>query len=67
MLMPLLQKVWAPKQILSPNFVYDGVATLAAETETGQRLRQNSPFAGILSPDEVWEIKLRHRHATSAA
>ena len=42
-------------------------AALTDETETGQRLRQNSPFAGILSPDEVWEIKSRHRHATTAA
>ena len=40
---------------------------LTAETNEGQRLRQNSPFAGILSPSEVWEIKARHRHATIAA
>lgn len=42
-------------------------ALLCAETEEGQRLRQNSPFAGVLSPAEVWEIKSRHRHATAAA
>lgn len=42
-------------------------AALTDESETGQRLRQNSPFAGILSPHEVWEIKSRHRHATTAA
>ncbi|MBY0312511.1 MAG: hypothetical protein K2W85_10600 [Phycisphaerales bacterium] len=30
---------------------------LLAETEEGQRLRQNSPFPGILSPREVWAIK----------
>ena len=42
-------------------------AQLVAETEEGQRLRQNSPFAGLLSPVEVWEIKSRHRHATAAA
>jgi len=40
---------------------------LIAESETGQRLRQNSPFAGVLPPEEVWEIKSRLRHATSAA
>ena|SRR5437868_2921632 len=34
---------------------------LTAETEEGQRLRQNSPFAGVLSPTEVWEIKDRCR------
>lgn len=42
-------------------------AALIAETDEGQRLRQNSPFVGILSPEEVWEIKSRHRHATATA
>jgi hypothetical protein len=42
-------------------------AVLMSETDEGQRLRQNSPFAGILSPKEVSEIKSRHRHATAAA
>lgn len=42
-------------------------AQLVAETEQGQRLRQNSPFAGVLSPAEVWQIKARHRHATVTA
>ena len=41
---------------------------LCADTQQGQRLRQNSPFAGILSPAEVWEIKaLIRRHATTPA
>ena len=39
---------------------------LTAQTEEGQRIRQNSPFAGILAPIEVWEIKRRLRHATPA-
>jgi hypothetical protein len=40
---------------------------LCADTEESQRLRQNSPSAGILSPREVWEIKstLRQNEATS--
>ena len=39
---------------------------LCAETQEGQRLRQNSPFAGVLSPEEVWEIKSRlRRHAAA--
>lgn len=42
-------------------------ALLVARTEEGQRLRQNSPFAGVLSPSEVWEIKERQRHATASA
>jgi CRISPR/Cas system-associated endoribonuclease Cas2 len=48
--------------------VHDICLILSAETEEGQRLRQNSPFAGVLSAEEVWEIKARHRrHATNAA
>ena len=37
-------------------------AVLTAETDEGQRLRQNSPFAGVLSPREVREIKARCRN-----
>lgn len=33
----------------------------------GQRLRQNSPFVGILSPKEVWAIKEQMRNESSAA
>ena len=36
---------------------------LNAEDEPAKRLRQNSPFVGILSPSEVWSIKQRFRHA----
>ena len=42
------------------------VAVLIAETDEGQRLRQNSPFAGVLAAQEVWEIKRRF-HATAPA
>ena len=41
------------------------IALLVAPTDEGQRLRQNSPFAGVLSAAEVWEIK--RRHETNAA
>jgi hypothetical protein len=40
------------------------IATLIATTDEGQRLRQNSPFAGVLSPKEVCQIK-RHIHETT--
>ena len=42
---------------------------LCAETDEAQRLRQNSPFAGVLSPAEVWSIKsdIRRRYEQSAA
>jgi hypothetical protein len=38
---------------------------LESEDEEGRRLRQNSPFAGVLSTREVWAIKAAfgHRHA----
>ena len=40
---------------------------LSSESEEARRLRQNSPFAGVLSAREVWELKQRFRHAPSAA
>ena len=40
---------------------------LCAETDDARRLRQNSPFAGVLTPAEVWEIKSHFHHATAAA
>src|SRR5688572_30177330 len=40
---------------------------LSSDNEEGRRLRQNSPFAGVLSAQEVWELKQRLRHATTAA
>jgi hypothetical protein len=38
---------------------------LDSEGEENRRLRQNSPFAGVLRPSEVWSIKaaVRKRHA----
>ncbi|CAG1007986.1 hypothetical protein PHYC_03504 [Phycisphaerales bacterium] len=35
---------------------------LTAETDEGQRLRQNSPFAGAIHYKTVWQIKKRLRH-----
>lgn len=40
---------------------------LCSESDDAQRLRQNSPFAGVLTPAEVWEVKSRFRHAPAAA
>src|SRR5439155_747299 len=42
---------------------------LETNTAENRRLRQNSPFAGVLSPREIWEIKtsIRQRHAKTAA
>lgn len=41
-------------------------AVLLDESEEGQRLRQNSPFCGILSPRERWEIYRSFREDESA-
>lgn len=42
------------------------ISVLVAETDEGQRLRQNSPFAGAIPPRQVWEIKKHfRRHATA--
>lgn len=38
---------------------------LCEESEEGQRLRRNSPFAGVLSPEEVWQIKREGRRSDS--
>lgn len=37
-------------------------AILTEPSDNGQRLRQNSPFAGALAPSVVWDIKERLRH-----
>jgi hypothetical protein len=40
---------------------------LCSESDNAQRLRQNSPFAGVLPPAEVWEVKSRFHHAPATA
>jgi len=40
---------------------------LVSTDEEAALLRQNSPFAGILGPREVWAIKKQRRHDTDAA
>jgi hypothetical protein len=42
-------------------------AILMEPTERGQRLRQSNPFAGALTPEEVWQVKRSVRDATRAA
>lgn len=38
---------------------------LCRDDEEGARLRQNSPFAGVLSPQEVWDVKRRFQPSLS--
>jgi hypothetical protein len=64
---PSLLRCYAEWQDILARPLEEICEVLCAETSEGQRLRQNSPFAGILSPAEVWKIKSAHRHATAAA
>ena len=64
---PSLLRSYAEWRAILDRPLEDICAVLCAETDEGQRLRQNSPFAGILSASEVWEIKSGvRRHATAA-
>lgn len=58
---PSLMAAYEEWQQLLDLPVEDVCAALTAETDEGQRLRQNSPFPGVLSPQEVWAIKERHK------
>lgn len=40
---------------------------MLAPTSQGQRLRQNSPFAGVLPADVVWRVKRKARDGQAAA
>lgn len=64
---PSLLRCYAEWREILQRPVEDICEVLCADTDEGQRLRQNSPFAGVLSPAEVWEIKFRLRHATTPA
>jgi hypothetical protein len=65
---PSLLRCYAEWRELLLRPVAEICSVLTAETDEGQRLRQNSPFAGIVPPQEVWAIKSRlRRHATTAA
>ena len=63
---PSLRQSYQEWGVLLSRSLDEVCGVLTAETEEGQRLRQNSPFAGVLPPREVWEIKARLRHATSS-
>lgn len=64
---PGLLRCYAEWRAILEKPVEEVCAIYTQETDEGQRLRQNSPFAGILTPKEVWEIKRRIRRDQSAA
>ena len=63
---PSLLRCYAEWEAILEQPLEEVLALLISETEEGQRLRQNFPFAGVLSPAEVWEIKNRQRHAAAS-
>lgn len=65
---PALLRCYEEWQRLLSRSLGEVCDVLCADTEEAARLRQNSPFAGVLSPAEVWEIKreVRHRAKTPA-
>jgi len=52
------------RTILDSHSLDQLLRLLEDEGEEAQRLRQNSPFVGILTPLEVREFKRRYRHAS---
>jgi hypothetical protein len=66
---PGLLRCYQEWQTILERPLPDICGILEADTEDGRRLHQNSPFAGVLKPAEVWAIKsaIRQRHAKTAA
>ncbi|MEI6075166.1 MAG: hypothetical protein WCS94_06305 [Verrucomicrobiota bacterium] len=62
---PSLLRCYAEWEQILAHPVEETCLLLVAESDDAQRLRQNSPFAGVLTPAEVWEIISRFRHATA--
>jgi hypothetical protein len=64
---PSLLRCYAEWSALLDQPVDVVIKQLTEDTEKGRRLRRNSPFAGALSPQEVWDIKRRMRDDSIAA
>lgn len=64
---PSLLRCYAEWQQILSRPIAEICDLLCAESDQAQRLRQNSPFAGVLAPAEVWEVKSRLRHAPATA
>ncbi|MEI6078942.1 MAG: hypothetical protein WCS94_25440 [Verrucomicrobiota bacterium] len=64
---PSLLRCYAEWEQILTRPVAEICQLLLADSDDAQRLRQNSPFAGVLTPAEVWEVKSRFRHAAATA
>ncbi len=66
---PALVRCYREWEAILDRPLADLCKLLGDDTGEARRLRQNSPFAGVLPPAEVWAIKaaIRQRHAKTAA
>ena len=64
---PSLLRCYAEWQQILSRPLEEICTLLCSESDNAQRLRQNSPFAGVLTSTEVWEVKFRFRHAPATA
>jgi hypothetical protein len=66
---PALIRCYREWQTILDGPLDDICRILESDSESSRRLRQNSPFAGVLSASEIWSIKaaIRERHAKTAA
>ena len=66
---PALVRCYREWQTILDCPIADICQVLVADNEDSRRLRQNSPFAGLLPPADVWSIKaaVRDRYAKNAA
>jgi hypothetical protein len=53
--------------ILSSQTVEEIACLIEREDEDACRMRQSAPFAGILTPREVWELKRNFKEENAAA
>lgn len=64
---PALLRCYAEWRKLLQHPLEEICTVLTSDDEAARRLRQNSPFAGVLNAREVWAVKQSFRHATPAA
>jgi hypothetical protein len=64
---PSLLRCYAEWRVILQHPLSEICGLLTSDSEEARRLRQNSPFVGVLSPREVWELKQRFRHAPATA
>ncbi len=64
---PMLLRCYSEWTAILDQGVASVRASLLRPDDEGQRLRQNSPFAGVMTAREVWALKERLRNDPRAA